>query len=536
MSLCFTFQFVVEITPYNEPSHAAKYITKVLNQQISRIPGRHDKLSITAVTDSGSSMLKGTRDSAMINDHVRCIAHVINNACEAGFKENIKPVVVKCKMLAATTHKSSKTCNLIREACRLEGTPYVKIIQPVKTRWNSMAMTMKSIVRLRPALQHIEAEGDDDSDTVRNLKKAMPTNAQFEVLEALIPILDSIQKFSERLSSDKRPSIHLVIMALISFSNLSSPNSSANQFATKFKKYLDDHFPNCGRQEPIWCLAAMLHPKFKGSTLVYRESKTSPVNQAIFNKTKDDLISRVLAVQPPEEEEPVATAPGALEQTLDRAMSESQWASVEDYLQSVEWSDFGSPEAPERPVNDIQKELEVYFHKLQKPAEADGDVLAFWKANETSVPLLAKFARSILCIPASSASSERLFSEAGKVISNQRTNISAIRAEQLIFIHQNYEKALPFIKSWDIGLPKRTRGKGGKDTSEKAKDPEPGTSAAAALFTTDEEDNEADDERDEDWNLSDVDPDMPTPVTSSQEEEETETDDQILTAIPSMLN
>lgn len=56
---------------------------------------------------------------------------------------------------------------------------------------------------------------------------------------------------------------------------------------------------------------------------------------------------------------------------------------------------------------------------------ADGrDVLSWWKQHETTLPLLARLARMVLSVPASSSSSERAFSAAGRVIEERRTGLA----------------------------------------------------------------------------------------------------------------
>eukprot|EP00957_Ditylum_brightwellii_P030032 2273108-Ditylum_brightwellii.AAC.1 len=40
----------------------------------------------------------------------------------------------------------------------------------------------------------------------------------------------------------------------------------------------------------------------------------------------------------------------------------------------------------------------------------DFNLLVWWKRNEENFPILAKVAQSILCLPASSAESEQMFS------------------------------------------------------------------------------------------------------------------------------
>jgi len=56
----------------------------------------------------------------------------------------------------------------------------------------------------------------------------------------------------------------------------------------------------------------------------------------------------------------------------------------------------------------------------------------------------------ILCIPATSAPSERLFSEAGQVVKHSRTLLNSDRVEQLVFIHENYFRVQPHILRWKL--------------------------------------------------------------------------------------
>jgi hypothetical protein len=72
--------------------------------------------------------------------------------------------------------------------------------------------------------------------------------------------------------------------------------------------------------------------------------------------------------------------------------------------------------------------------------------LAWWKSREFTYPTLAKLARRILAQPATSASSERLFSSAGLTIAKDRASIDPDNAEDLIFLKENWEEVIAWIK------------------------------------------------------------------------------------------
>jgi hypothetical protein len=60
--------------------------------------------------------------------------------------------------------------------------------------------------------------------------------------------------------------------------------------------------------------------------------------------------------------------------------------------------------------------------KAEKRLEIDGDLFNWWKENAIKFPDLALIARMMHCIPATSVSSERLFSKAGLIYANTLRN------------------------------------------------------------------------------------------------------------------
>lgn len=97
------------------------------------------------------------------------------------------------------------------------------------------------------------------------------------------------------------------------------------------------------------------------------------------------------------------------------------------------FDEFGdSSESEEEPR--IESEIEEYLkYKVIK----DEPILEFWKKNVKKYPALSILAKKILCVPASSASSERNFSTAGIVVDKRRSNIKPNKVDALLFMHDN---------------------------------------------------------------------------------------------------
>ena len=78
---------------------------------------------------------------------------------------------------------------------------------------------------------------------------------------------------------------------------------------------------------------------------------------------------------------------------------------------------------------------------LELPAvDMKTDLLEWWAENEINFPALSVMARQYLGVPATSASSERLFSLAGRAFDDQRQCMKEEMLEMLMWARVNREK------------------------------------------------------------------------------------------------
>ncbi len=82
---------------------------------------------------------------------------------------------------------------------------------------------------------------------------------------------------------------------------------------------------------------------------------------------------------------------------------------------------------------------EVERYKEMDPAE--GDPLQWWKKHAPLFPILSQLARKYLCIPSSSAPTERVFSHVNIVISKRRARTSTDRGTQIVYLKLNKDFA-----------------------------------------------------------------------------------------------
>jgi hypothetical protein len=72
--------------------------------------------------------------------------------------------------------------------------------------------------------------------------------------------------------------------------------------------------------------------------------------------------------------------------------------------------------------------MRFLFGKFTNPLE-------WWLQREERYPTVAHLVRRFLCIPATSAPSERVFSQAGLTIANARARMLPDLADDLVFLH-----------------------------------------------------------------------------------------------------
>ena len=72
------------------------------------------------------------------------------------------------------------------------------------------------------------------------------------------------------------------------------------------------------------------------------------------------------------------------------------------------------------------------------------DALKWWRAEAPNYPNLARLTRRVLCVPATSAPSERLFSVAGLTVSKKRSRLSDNAVTLLVFLRSAWKA----VESW----------------------------------------------------------------------------------------
>jgi len=397
-----------------------------------------------AVTDAAANMKKAISESVEIKDHVTCVDHILNTCLTKSFdqSEELALIVKKCKALAQRTHQSSLDWQDIKKSCGEANIEAVKIIQPVVTRWNSNYMMLQSIAKIKAGLLMALETLANKPD----LLSLIPSESEFKTITLILPFLKQCKDCSDSWSSEKSATMHTVQTDLVSLhliavrmvQAIGDTNAAVTDCINAFMTEFNQRLPRQGASIQYYNFGSLLHPYYRGHSL--RKIGDDPMRDAAIKVLVDNHPSTKEFNQQNEEETT------SLEDLA--AMDEAIMDPFELDFMKTRVTQRGSQ--PQDGSSELKPPLQMEYEKFRtmRMPEKDKDVLEWWKENANELPILAEVARSQLAIPVTSASSERMFSVGGKVVSDYRHNLSAEKTSMLVFINQNYGKVKTNIKEW----------------------------------------------------------------------------------------
>lgn len=404
--------FIVSMTSC-KGRHTAPLIAQHLDKQVSKVPGLTANIQTVCVSDNAANMLSAIpRLTKKVDKGLGCADHLINLVVKDAFKvdDDIAGTFNLCKELAQISHKSPLINQRLASECEIinldDSNParvkYCKIMSSNETRWNSQLKMLKSIIQLKPALEAIR-EGTNDRQLDREglkpnprLQQCIPTSGQFEVIEALIPSLEVIREVSECLQADKAITLCKIIPFLVELRaklkfaiDADETPESAKTVLVALRNGLNKRFPQYGGQNFLYAIGLILHPYWKGAILK---------SLKLWDQTVDQFFA--------ENDKGTTSVETAGPSGFGVGTGVGTWTTMELLSQDAEKE---MPTASTGVQTKFSIEWQAYL-AMTKPPTPEIHVLDWWKAAAPNLPLLAACARKYLCIPVSSASSERMFS------------------------------------------------------------------------------------------------------------------------------
>ncbi|CAL9699746.1 unnamed protein product [Knipowitschia caucasica] len=354
--------------------------------------------NIVWVTDQGSNIIKALEPYRRLS----CLDHLLNTVMRHGLDANnltqnapdISETITAAKSLVRHVKQSGLAAQLSKT-----------VLQMAETRFSTVYLTLKSVLDVFPELsEKLHARGEQE-----RIDNIVPDTLNF-----LICFLEPFYCAQRELEGDKYPTLNLVCLWVEKLKRhcLMSPTDSAQQAFVRKK-----HAEMLERKVELHIfhkVALFLWPKFNKLKMM------SPADIFTVHAHVCTLLQSLGGV-------------GESSAAADREASSSSSQQAPAPKRS-RVSDFAEWENDDDSVTSEQDEVSLYI--TQKHAMADDrDLLGWWKINSNVYPKLSKLAKSVLCIPASSSSSERVFSAAGRTISERRTALKPSTVDAILFLH-----------------------------------------------------------------------------------------------------
>lgn len=348
-------------------------------------------------------------------NHQPCVGHTLQLSVKEGLTDRpIAQMLATARRIVGYFNRSSVAMTKLHKTREQQGQKQLGLVQDCPTRWNSthamlerlekMEMAVTLVLQNEPGCGHLKMSG-----------------TQWDMAKDLVKILRPLQIATTVLSAQYQPSISCVFPILhgLKTEHLASREGDSaivKRLKSAIRTDLVARFPDNGNYILAW-LASALDPRFKSLTFLSEDNKT-----AVWKHLGEEL-------------KKVTPAP-------DEAADKESAGGNEGEVSALAFL-LGSNTTTGAANDESSSELQRYRQELC--SVDSGPPLQWWKANCKRFPNLAKVAKKVLAIPATSTPTERLFSTAGLVCHKKRARLLPENVDKLVFLHEN-RKFLDSVK------------------------------------------------------------------------------------------
>ncbi|XP_076666311.1 E3 SUMO-protein ligase ZBED1-like [Andrena cerasifolii] len=352
---------------------------------------------IIVVSDSAANIKKAIRDAFGVDKHLACFAHSLNlvpaNMMESDdtndTNDSIKSICKKVKTIVKHFKKSVVVADKLRSVSDL------KLVQSVETRWNSTYAMLDRFIELSEKIGIILLQFPTAPQ--------MLTSSELQSIKEFAQLLKSFQDATNIVSGESYLTGSKIIPIVNTLRrNLQVTNPETNT-GVRLKQLLLEQFDQrfgCVRKVSNLAIATILDPRFKRLHFPDKIACSHAINKIIRA-----VYSIVLNTS-------------NTEQTQTSTQTVVQKTDLWSYHENLVITSTKSKEVVNQ--NEMPEELKYYLN--QPPIPMKDCPLKFW--NQFSNSNLSKLAKKYLTICATSVSSERLFSKAGRILNEDRNRLT----------------------------------------------------------------------------------------------------------------
>ncbi|KAE8575740.1 hypothetical protein XENTR_v10003928 [Xenopus tropicalis] len=380
----------------------------------------HRLVAIT--TDNGANIIKAIE----LHNWTRfqCFGHRLHLAIETAMKDDrIQRAVGVCKKIVAAFSYSWKKRREMAKVQNELGLPKHQLTTETPTRWGSRQMMIQRVLEQERAINQVLAADKKSRHLILRWQDV-------EVLEAVNKVLSPLQDFTDALSGEHYVSVSYVKPVLHLFNTTILAEEDDNSELTRDVKrnilaYLNEKYSNADTDD-LLDIASFLDPRFR-TTYTKKENVEHVLSRAMeeIKCLKD------------QQQDPLPGPSGAAAAAAGPAAppEEKRKKSLSSFFKKQSTSSMGCSGETLSEEENIKMELRAYLQTTE--VESDADPLKWWRCYQANFPRVAKLAQQYLCIPATSAPSERVFSTGGNIVTCHRAALKPETVDRLVFLAQN---------------------------------------------------------------------------------------------------
>jgi hypothetical protein len=395
-----------------EERHTADNIAKEINE-ISEEWGIASNLS-AVVTDNATNIVNAVSATNVLeNKGLTCAAHSIQLAVNKSLAvEDLANVCTKASKIVGHFRHSNVAAKALEGMQEQLEMKQLSLVQSCKTRWNSTyEMLDRLLINRIPVMNVLN---DRTKTTTATAHRLEIFELEWMLIEELVKILKPLQVITTLVCSNTHSPVSMVrpLIQTVIKNHLNEEVTDSNtgqSVKNIIQAELEERFHltwNYDSEVNARQIASLLDPRYKDLSDEHIDAR--PI-------IRNTVLSKIQNCVPNEEVEYSPEAEG-----------NSNKSALEFIYKKTNYSNMH----PTEQLNAYLAEPQIRF---------DMDPFMWWKLRANRYPAVADMARRYLCIPATSASSERTFSTAGNIVTAKRNCLLPKNVSLLVFLFQNKE-------------------------------------------------------------------------------------------------
>lgn len=391
-------------------------------------------------------------------DRYGCYGHRINLVVKHAVDiPEVNRLLGKARKLVTFFHQSSSITDLFKNKQRLlfEGQTQQNLIGhnliiDVATRWNSTLYMLQRLTEQFPVLMSLVNDPSLSKQASTTLKNCIFSFEEQSLVESIVAILEPFEKATTIVCADKSPTMHKILpilTKLLRIIQVKDYDDFDEPVIRKIKQKLLGEINKRTCHDKITVLGCIMNPftkdlsfvqdvQIREDALTFLREELEVENLVSVNmKTEKEDDLTVEESQLPRSELEQDNEAHVQDDVKEPVAKRVKSADTEDWLEDIVCTGETIPNQEMAAESEIQR----YFGSKNLEKDHNLTVLEWWKENEQFYPRLYPIAKKYLAVPASSVSSERVFSLCGQIVNKKRCRLSPQNVDLLVFLNKNLE-------------------------------------------------------------------------------------------------